>query len=372
MTFTLTCIAAELKAAIDTAVTVTSSGVKVPILKAVRIEVSKGKATVIATNTDHAIRAVLACEGKGIVHLDTAALHQKASALRQDQPVTITGDGKAVTVVQGRTRYKLPELNGDGFPFEFANPDTGTPVAVPRDQFISACTAAHRIVNPKDNRIIARGVYLDMRDGFHVIAAATQALTVIQIDAPPLPLSLILPSDAIRAIGSIFPDGGVLNVIANEQSMTVVGEFVTYKTKLVEGAYADWRVARDMQTRGLECGASVQSTELVAALNRATAIAEDIGKAGAMIAIRATIADGELTIKARNNAGEDGEDACAADGDPGTFGVTARNLQTAIDTLPSAGLRIEYIKDGDGPIRITAVPPGAMDNYRVLMPVRVA
>lgn len=378
MKFELNCMATDLKQALAIAATVTDSGVKVPVLKCVRIEVADGTATFIATNTDHAMRSKTGADGEGIIHADIALLAQKAAALRQDKPVRIVGetDDMFVTVTQDKTRWRLPLIYGDGFPYEFTNAIPGEPVSIRRDALFAAISAVQAIINPLDpHSTIGKGVYLDMSQSFHVVGCARRGLSVVEIDQPKLPVSIIIPTDAIRAITQIFRDPDILDIVATADGITVSAGSVMYKSKLIEGQYVDWRVARDVQSKGLDANAIVYIEHFTDAITRATAIAEDKMKGGTIDGTRFTFADNECAISIKNKSGEEGFDTCEYEGDSGNFGVSASLISSAIASLFGTKVSLQFRSEPGndvGAIIVRPEPPSTKDNYRVVMGMLVS
>jgi len=369
--FTLTCMAAELARAVNLVTFVSGNSKQLAILKSSMIEVGGGQAVIAATDMDHSVRVSFAADGEGRVFIDTAALAQKSGALRPNSPVTISGDDKAVTVVQGKTRWKLPVIDGAAFPFEITQPIPGDAVQIGCGAFINAMTSARAIVRELGGQPINMGVYLDTSDGFRAIGADSRGLAVVQIENDPLPVSVLVPTNSISAMFGIFRSADVLDVVATEAGMTVSADGVMYRTKLVEQGYADWRRALTAQTAGISGSVILDAVDLVAAIKRATAIAEDKSKDGASVAVRLTFADGECCATAKNRNGEEGVDYCPAEGDAGTCMVTAGFLLDVIGSFSSERLLIRLNTKVEGAITIESYPADKVENVRVLMPRRL-
>lgn len=374
MKFELNCMAADLKAALAIASSVTDSGIKVPVLKATRIEVDGKTATFIATNMDHSIRAFVGAEGSGTVHLETAALAQKAAALRQDRPVKMVGDedGKFVTVTQDKTRWRLPIIIGDGFPFDFTKPINGDKVTIPRQKLFSAIGSVMPIINPAEaHQTIGQGVYLDMDGGFWVVGAANRGLSVVQMDVLPLPHSVIVPLQTIRAVMTIFRDHESLDILVTPDAISITTEFVIYKSKLIDATYPDWRKIGDFQMKTIDTHTTVFVENFIDAIDRASAIAEDNTKTGAAIGARMTFTDGECSIATKNRSGETGEDFAECFGDNGTLGVAVENFKYGITSVGGEKVSVSFGSGTQQAIIIRPEPAPKLDNYRIVMGMMV-
>lgn len=380
MKFALECIAGEMSRALGMARSVTDGGLKVPILKAVRIEVGKAGAEFAATNTDHSIRTSVAAAGRGIIHADTATLAVKAAALRPNQPVTLTGedDGKYITMVQGKTRWRVPVLLGDGFPVDFTKGVKGKTIKVAREPFFAALAITQANVVPDISRSVGMGVFLDMgEERFRVVSAARHGLYIVELDAPRLPVNIIVPSDSSRAIREIFKEADELTLTCQDAepfggNFVIEADGILYRTKLIGQEFANWRDAYAKQTGDLAASCVVDRGQILEALRRTAAIAEDHEKMGSYVGITMTVADGELTFSAKNRSGEEGTDTCPAEGDPGRFATSAYLFETALANLIGDRLRIHYrAGDETGPALLEPEPKGERDDCRLIMPMRV-
>jgi len=371
MTFTLTCMAAELARAVNLVTFVSGNSKQLAILKSSMIEVRGGQAVIAATDMDHSVRVSFAADGAGLVFIDTAALAQKSGALRPNSPVTISGDDKSVTISQGKTKWKLPVIDGAAFPHEICQPIPGDPVQVGCGEFINALTAARAVVRELGGGAINMGVYLDVTDGFRAIGADSRGLAVVQISGEPLPIPVLVPTNSISAMFGIFRSAENIDIVATENGMSLTADGVMYRTKLVEQGYADWRRAQAAQVKGISGSVIVDAADLIGAVKRATAIAEDKSKDGTSVAVRLTFADGECCATAKNRNGEEGVDYCPAEGDIGTCMVTAGFLLDVIGSFTSERLKISMNTQTEGAIQIEPYPAIAVENIRVVMPRRL-
>lgn len=377
MSFSLTCMAAELARAVSLATQVSGNTKQLNILKSCMISVSGGIATIAATDMDHAVRVTLAGEGDGTVFIDTAMLAQKSGALRPNIPVIISGDNpNFVMMVQGKTQWKIPLINEaehKQFPHEITQPLPGDPVEIGAAMFINAMTAAKGIVREGAGSPINMGVYLDTSDGFRAIGADTRGLFMVQIANDPITASIIVPNIAIPTIANIFRGAEILQVVATADALSVAADGVMYRTKLVDQGYADWRKAHTAQTKGLNGSAIVDASHMSEVVRRATAIAEEKGKDGASLAVSLVFSDGECAASARNRNGEEGTDYCPAEGDDGQAKVNAGVLLDAISSLDAERLLIRFNTDADSvsAIQVEPYPAIPTENIRVVMPRRL-
>lgn len=371
MTFQLDCMTGQLADALNAANSVTNHGLKIPVLKSTMIKVGKSSAQLAATNTDHSIRVTIAAEGKGEVFVDTATILQKANALRKDQPVSIKGDGKFLTISQGKTRYRVPVLDGEGFPVGFTESIPGDPVKLPARPFFAALANTSAIVNPDISHIMGLGILLDMTDGFRAVAAQKRGVSVVQIDAPQIANDIIVPLETIRAMSSVFKDAETLDVVVTENAICVSHDGTIYRSKLIEGKYVDWRRGVTAQTKDIDATVNLDLAEFSAAMKRATAIADDAVKGSSVTAMRFDFADGECTMTAKNRTGEEGVDTCAYAGDSGSITLGIVSITNFLATLNAKRISIQFsTTQPESGVMIAPEQSGGLDDFRIAMQMR--
>lgn len=367
MTIQLTALAADFARAMQLAGTVAGSGKQVPILKACRIEASNAGISIAATNGDHGVSARIDGSGKGVFFVDVALMSAKTALLKGSQDVTIKGDtdGKFVTVSQGKTRWRVPLLDGEAFPVAMTEAVAGAATEVDRAALFGALDAVLPNVDAGDNRIIGRGPLFDCVDGFRVLAAGGRALYVVKIDATPLPMSIVVPLASAHAMMSVFRGGKALGIVVTQDAMSMVSDGVTYRTKLIEGQYPDWRAVLKHSTSGHDGSAVIDRVAAGEAVARAGAVSFT-GTKGAWLAARVTLTGDEMQVTSSNRDGEEGYDAIPAEGDGGTFAVGTDKMIEALRGLRGEKVTMRFSKSAEGPVIIA----DGDEDYRLLMNMR--
>lgn len=346
MTFKLQCMASTLSAALAAATTVTDHGVKVPIIKAIRIEVANGQGELISTNTDQAVRTVIAADGEGVVHLDALALNTKIKALRQTVPVTIEGDEKAVTIAQGRTKWKLPAVLNSGFDFQAAAARVdGEAMDLNIDQFAAALRAVQPAFHDNNAFQYLMGASLEFYDGgLWVVGTDTHILHAVQIPGKwPSHDGMLVPIEAVNALSRLFAPGTVVKMIATPNAFTLDDGDTLFRSKMIEGKFIDWRRILPPADGSI----LIDAAELMAAMERVSAIREDEGKKARFVPVTMTISDAEITFASKNRDGEEGADFCACERIAGdgahVIHFSAAMLMTSLRSFgPIDTVRLEF------------------------------
>jgi DNA polymerase-3 subunit beta len=356
MSFTMQIMAREIAASISMCAQVVDAGSQIPILKATRISVMDGMASFMATNTDQTVVAKAACEGSGVVCIDTQALDAKVKTLKGDQIVNFKGDDKSVTVTQGRTRWVVPALLDD-MP-AYAEVD-GAPVNVGED-FIKGLAQCLPAAETNDSRPYLMGAFLD---GDRIVTTDGKQVRVFQHDAT-LVHKVTLPTRAAAKVASMFPGGASVRTSPNAMSFST--EVLTMKTKLVGGAYVDYR---RVIPEGLPGSLQVLTADFIAALSRASAIRASGEKSGAFINAIMCIRESELEFRTRNNDGEEGSDTIEIERIGGAdldIAFKGEWLLAAVKSIDLPRVEILYRAARD-PIVIRPYK-GEFENIRLVMP----
>lgn len=345
MKFKLHCMASQLADALAAASTVTDHGVKVPILKAMRIEVENGTAVFISTNTDQTVRSSIAADGEGLIHLDTLALAAKVRALSPMKPMAIEGDEVAVFITQGRTRWKLPAIYNSGFDFiKAADRIEGEAVKIPFDQLSAALRAVQPAMATDDTRWYLTGPHIEWTGG-HLIAVATDGYLLHAVQLPgewPERESILMPGESINAITKLFRPGAQLDLISEPNGFTLDDGDTLFRSKVIEGNFPDWRrvVPKSGGAILLDCA------EFIKALERVAAIREDEGKSARFVEVRLGISGDEITLTTKNKDGEEGADFCSCERERGEDHAVRVSASLILAALRSFGatdtIRLEY------------------------------
>lgn len=348
-------MARETAHAISMCAQVVDAGSKIPILKCTRISVADGMAEFMATDTNQTVVAKAACEGDGIILIDTQALDAKVRTLKADQIVNFKGDDKSVTITQGRTRWVAPVLMDDMPAYVEIEGDA---VAVGEDfiEGLKQCLPAAEI----GGRYYLAGAHLD---GDRIVVTDGKQVRLFQHDAI-LPHKMIVPKIAADKIISMFPEGAAVR--SSELAASFSTDTLTLKTKMVDGTYPDYRRVIPANHPG---ALQVLTADFVAALSRAVAIRASGEKSGTFINTRMCIRESEIEFRTVNQDGEEGSDFCEIERASGAdIDITFKGewLLAAIKSIDLPRVEILY-GDKIEPIIIRPYK-GEFENLRLVMP----
>lgn len=355
MTFSLRIFTREIASALAACSHIADANSKIPILKATRIEISDGTARFMATNSEQTIVVRAACEGHGVACVDTAALHQKIQALRPAEVVSIEGDGKQVTITQGRTKWKVPVMLDD-WPINVIQPVKGDAVKVGRE-FMGALTIAKAATLPSATTNYA-GVWIDSG---HVLAVNGREFRAIESATLP---SCVISTVTVDKATTLFKDGAEVTV--GEYAIQFSTDFLTLKSNLLQLKAADWKTIMERIRSTLVHSCIADASTLAACMKRAAAIGASGEKSGSFINMQVRFREGEIGIYTRNLLGEEGNDdnPCEGGGEA-DIGVNGGLIIAALETL-SGPVRLSY---GTARDAIILEPAGSdQTNIRAVFP----
>lgn len=377
MTFRASLLAADLAAAAHRAASVAKSPI-VTVLGHALLRFERGQLLVAGTNMDQSIGMHVNADGRGVATVDAASLSAFAKRLKpKDQAHLDLTDGGLMAVVQGSARAELPYLPADDLPLDLAVSD-GVAWDVPGALLADALARVSGAMAVETSRYYLSGVFVDLSgDVPHIVATnggwmAAEPLT--GVSAPEFSArhskATIIPRDAIPQIVALAKDAETVTLTLSDFAVGACAGGVSFKTKLVEGSYPDWR---RVVPRKSFATARVKREALLDAFGRAFAF--DHGSATLAFSSGALEITGEAYGSfAKSNAAVAACETCALeafDGAPAEEGFNSRMLSDIFASLQGADL-IEFKLAGDGGAMIIRDPARSAKSVRVLMPLRRA
>lgn len=352
----ITLMAREFVRAVSAAASVVDRNANSPIMRAVRLSVKDGTASLSATNNAQYVSITVAADGDGEIHVDANALAAKVNALKPDQPVELSISDKSVTISQGRARWRLPLILGD-----FPEPEkvTGKKTKVGAE-FFDAISMAMSAAAEDDTRQYLNGVLIDAG---HLVGGNGYILSAVPTPGVDKLPRIIIPIGTVQKLVRIYKDAEQVSVTASEYAIMFDDGSVSFRSVLIGEAYPDWS---KIAATGHVAWIATDAAKMMAAVDRAGNVTQ-VGKTA--LVIKVDPGDGEVVLSVDNRQGETGEDVCEAEfeGDVPAFGVAARYLGPMLQSL-GGRVRIGII-DASKPMRVER-EDGA-HGYRIVSPLLV-
>ena len=284
----------------------------------------------------------------------------------------LEGDGKAMNLKHGRSRYKLVVVDADEFP-GITPQDDEYELSMPEGTLRSLLSSVRYAMAQNDMRYYLLGVLLDVgpdavtsvaTDG-HRMAVAEHAMQT-GLESP---VQLIIPSKGVEELTKILTDQEqdvTLHLAGNHLKLDLSGDRCAFHTMLVDGKYPDYRGVVPVERK---LRAEIDREALIKAAERITPVTDELTQA-----VTLTFKDGEgLKVGAKNNKGDVGEEEVemtlsresGAD-EEAKISINIKYLIDALQSLGSTGA-VLGVNDGSNSMLIT---PSEGNSKHIIMPMK--
>ena len=279
-------------------------------------------------------------------------------------------DGSAMTVVSGRSSFRLqclpqsdfPELSAGSFPHIFRLESTALKALIEKTQFA---------ISTEETRYYLNGIYLHTLETggklkLRSVATDGHRLARAEIEAPAgsegMP-GIIIPRKTVSELQKLVddPDVAVTTELSETKIRFTIGS-VVLTSKLIDGTFPDYQ--RVIPT-GNDKQLIVDRQSFSAAVDRVSTISSERGRA-----VKMSIADGQVTLAVNNPDSGSAVEELAADysADPIEIGFNARYLLDVAAQLTGGDAKF-MLADSGSPTLIQDTSDET--TLYVLMPMRV-
>ena len=332
----------------------------IPILGTVKMVAADGKLTAVATDLDIEIKSSIAAgvESAGSFCVNATMFNGIVAKLPANGEVLLELKDATLTIVSGRSRFKLQTLPDSDFP-DIAAGEYDTEFDIDLAALVGPVAFA---MSTETNRYYLCGVYL-VPTGNTITAVATDGhkLARSRVDQPNQnPLvnfqGVIIPAKTI----GLLPKG-VVSLSVSPNKIRIVTADTTITSKLIDGAYPDYeRVIPKANDKVV----TVDKQALTTAADRVSTVGD-----GKDRAVKINIAAEGLTLSVTNGGDAANEDVAAIfDGEPLYVGLNSKYLAAVAGMFPNGPLTLK-IADAGAPVLF--VSDAAPELLAVCMPLRV-
>jgi len=279
-------------------------------------------------------------------------------------------DGSAMSVVSGRSSFRLqclpqsdfPELSAGSFPHIFRLDSTALKGLIEKTQFA---------ISTEETRYYLNGIYLHTLEvggklKLRSVATDGHRLARAEIEAPAgsegMP-GIIIPRKTVSELQKLVddPDVAVTTEVSETKIRFTIGS-VVLTSKLIDGTFPDYQ--RVIPT-GNDKQLVVDRQSFSTAVDRVSTISSERGRA-----VKMTIADGQVTLAVNNPDSGSATEELAADyaADPIEIGFNARYLLDVAAQLTGGDAKF-LLADAGSPTLIQDTSDET--TLYVLMPMRV-
>lgn len=336
----------------------------IPILAYVRLEARDGRVQLTGTDLDVSMR--LWCEAEvreeGVVCLPARKLFEIVRAL-PDEPIELSGTEQRVTLVCGRSRFRLAGLAAENFPDVPTFPESGRTLSA--EQWSSGIERVIFATTIEEARYTLTGVQAEWWDaGIRLVATDGHRLALWESAPPPSERSAcLIPKKMMQELGRLIEQADKQEVEfatdANHVYFRVAGRELV--GRLLTGQFPNYElvIPKDSAAR------AVVSAEAFREACRRVAILADERSHG----VRLQFSEGRVVLLARPSSGDEEaqeELLCYYEGEPMEVAFNVKYLQDFFDVV-SGDVEIG-LKDGQSPAQLR---PLALRYLYVVMPMRL-
>jgi DNA polymerase III subunit beta len=339
-----------------------------------RLHANNGKVRLVVNVLDLAVDVTFdaAVEQEGEAAPPAERLAELLKGFPRPATATIGCEDGVVSVVVGRSRYKLPSLTPDQLPAPLVlNPVVGK-VELDAKGLARLLGRPKFTVCDEGTRYYIAGVHLHAGDD-EIIGVSTDGHRLTKVttpgDAPGLSLTVpnVTLDPALRLLRRAEDHKATLRW--SKTLLEITAGDAVLASKLIDGSFPDYK---RLIPRGVDSSITVDRTELRQALARVVAVAERDSKNKNIVVCSAGLSwdnNSELHLCLTQERNGAADDAIAATETTGSARVAAqtRYLIEAVDEIE--GERVCFSVDGVGqPILVT--DPDDPQFLSLMMPVR--
>jgi len=340
---------ADLTRALRRVAPVADARSSVPILSCVLFRADGSTLTLAASDSIRSVRTSIACSGAGSFAVDAKTIDRIAASLPAGD-VSLELQERAITVRAGRSRFRVPVLDGADFPPLF---DAGTEhlATLSAEVLLDVLVAVRHAISDDSSRPHLAGVKLE-GDGETLHAVATDGHRLAKIErhhAIGRAFDLLVPATAVGSLVALASEKDAAFV-----SLSVEGSFLRAQSgttivacRLTSEAFPPWRKILPKRSK---TAWTLSRVDALAALRRVAIVA------GSTNGVRLAGAGDAVTMRAESAGHGEGVEELLCRGAAGAFAVNGSYLADALEhadgdevTVSSTGeLDPVLVEDGAG------------------------
>ena len=349
---------ADLTRALRRVAPVADARSSVPILSCVLFRADRPTLTLAASDSIRSVRTSVACTGSGSFAVDAKTIDRIAASLPSGD-VSLELQERAITVRAGRSRFRVPVLDGADFPPLF---DAGLEklASIPADVLLDALVAVRHAVSDDSTRPHLAGVKLE-GDGEWLRAIATDGHRLAKVDrklANTRSFDAFVTATAIGPIIALAAEKDAGDVV-----LSVEGSFLRAQRdttiiacRLSSETFPSWR--KIIPKLG-KSPWTLSRVDALAALRRVAIVA------GSTNGVRLAGAGDAVTMRAESAGHGEGVEELPCRGAAGAFAVNGSYLADALEHADGDEVTVSSTGELD--------PVLVMDDHgftSIIMPMR--
>lgn len=268
-----------------------------PILSNILIEFKDSSFKLVATDLESELTIVGKtddCETEGVTTASAKKLNDLCRLIPDGSNIELTLSGDKLNISTKNGKYSLATLPSNEFPI-FETGDAVNTIIIKSQDLKDLITSTAFAMGNQDWRHYLNGLFLKLEEGV-LTAVATDAhrlaLNCVQVNSE-VNFSGIIPRKSVNEINRFIGENeDDLNLSINDSSLTVTSDNLTFKSKLIDGAFPDYNQVIPTGDSSL---LDVNVKDFANSLSRVSILSNDKNKG-----VKIHLVENNMTVKSNN------------------------------------------------------------------------
>ena len=268
-----------------------------PILSNILIEFKDSSFRLVATDLESELTIIGKtdnCETEGVTTASAKKLNDLCRLIPDGSNIELALSGDKLNISTKNGKYSLATLPSNEFPV-FETGDAVNTIIIQSQDLKDLITSTAFAMGNQDWRHYLNGLFLKLEEGV-LTAVATDAhrlaLNCVQVNSE-VNFSGIIPRKSVNEINRFVGENeGDLSLSINDASLTVTSDNLTFKSKLIDGAFPDYNQVIPTGDSSL---LDVNVKDFANSLSRVSILSNDKNKG-----VKIHLVENNMTVKSNN------------------------------------------------------------------------
>ncbi len=336
-----------------------------PILSNILIEFKDSSFKLVATDLESELTIVGKtddCETEGVTTASAKKLNDLCRLIPDGSNIELTLSGDKLNISTKNGKYSLATLPSNEFPI-FETGDAVNTIIIKSQDLKDLITSTAFAMGNQDWRHYLNGLFLKLEEGV-LTAVATDAhrlaLNCVQVNSE-VNFSGIIPRKSVNEINRFIGENeDDLNLSINDSSLTVTSDNLTFKSKLIDGAFPDYNQVIPTGDSSL---LDVNVKDFANSLSRVSILSNDKNKG-----VKIHLVENNMTVKSNNADNELAEETVVSkySGDEIEIAFNVNYIQEILNNQANETCNVLFFGSDKSCL---ILPPGNEFPKYVVMPL---
>ena len=336
-----------------------------PILSNILIEFKDSSFRLVATDLESELTIIGKtdnCETEGVTTASAKKLNDLCRLIPDGSNIELTLSGDKLNISTKNGKYSLATLPSNEFPI-FETGDAVNTIIIKNQDLKELITSTAFAMGNQDWRHYLNGLFLKLEEGV-LTAVATDAhrlaLNCVQVNSE-VNFSGIIPRKSVNEINRFIGENeGDLNLSINDASLTVTSDNLTFKSKLIDGAFPDYNQVIPTGDSSL---LDVNVKDFANSLSRVSILSNDKNKG-----VKIHLVENNMTVKSNNADNELAEETVVSkySGDEIEIAFNVNYIQEILNNQANETCNVLFFGSDKSCL---ILPPGNEFPKYVVMPL---